>query len=453
MRRPSFDPSLMTPAVARRRRLALPVTLAAAMVASLALAAPAAPASAATTVTKYAYSATGFGTKVTAEDAEMRSGMTAYSLIGCTKAAGVHNANTASASDLNDQVRVGNVRTDQRSLVNAAGTSMVESVTNVASIEVGDDSLGFRITGLQGISRAYATKGDKLNAASTFTFSDLQPLGGTTLPPPLDQPADVILDELANGPVTVPGLGVIKLGQVAKAVSTQVARSGSIGMEIHMFGQDGANGGTDDSDVLIGRSYARINRAATHGVFSGGAWGTDGTMGDGSVVLGRNPFSPMSCEGTRGQVRSTSLSNLNLVSLNQLLLGTVVNRVYGVQNTPAGGATGWVESSSSSLNMGGGALQMSDVLARAKVIRSSTNRYYPTAVQRIGSITANGEPQPVPAPGETLTIPGVATIEVPLPVRTTRGISVVGAKVTLLGGSAVGSVINVASAKLELRAY
>ncbi len=87
------------------------------------------------------------------------------------------------------------------------------------------------------------------------------------------------------------------------------------------------------------------------------------------------------------------------------------------------------------------------------MIRSSTNRYYPTATQRIGSIVANGTARPVPAPGQSVTIPGVAKIEVPRPGKTARGITVVGARVTLLSGSAANTVVNVASAKLEMKAY
>lgn len=442
----------------RRARLVaagLGLTVAASSLALVGAAQPASAAPAAKRVlTKYAFSSTGFGTKVTATDASLRSGMTAYSLIGCTKAAGVHNANKVSSSNLNDQVRVGSVTTDQKTLVTRAGSSMVQSVTRVSSIQIGDSSLGFRITNLQGVSRAYATKKGRFNAASTFTFGSLTPLGGTSLPPPLNQPADVIIKQLtANGPVTIPGLGVVKVGRVARAVSRLAAQSGSIGMQIHLFGQDQANGGGDDSDVLIGRSYARINKSATHGVFSGGAWGLEGSQLNGTVSLGRNPYSPMQCEGTRGKIRSTVASSLDLANLNQLLVGSVQNRVFGVQNLPRGGATGWTESSTSGMNWGNGQLQMTGVVARAKVIRSSSHRFYPTAMQRIGSIKANGQTQPVPGPGQSITIPGVAKIEVPRPIRTAHGILVIGARVTLLSGSAANSVINVASAKIEMRAF
>ena len=87
------------------------------------------------------------------------------------------------------------------------------------------------------------------------------------------------------------------------------------------------------------------------------------------------------------------------------------------------------------------------------MIRTATNHYYPTAVQRIGSITANGTAQPIPDPGESVTIPNVAKIEVPLPVKTTRGVSVIGARVTLLGGTAANTVIDLATAELAMKAY
>lgn len=414
----------------------------------------ASPASAATRrATKYAFSATGFGTYVTSTNAALSSGRTAYSLIGCTKLAGIHNANTVSSSNPNDQVHVGSVNTSQRSTVTKAGSSVVTSVTKVSRIDLGDSTLGFRITNLAGTSRAYANKKGKFNAASTFSFGSLQPLGGTSLPPPLDQPADVILQQLkANGPVTIPGLGIVQLGHVGKSVGKYGAQSGSIGLQVLMFGQDQARGGGDDSNVLIGRTYARITKLAPHGVFSGGTWGMDGTQLDGTVALGRNPFTPMQCEGTRGKVKTSSASDLNLANLNQLLVGSVKNRVFGVQNTPTGGATGWTESSANGFNLGGGQLRMNGVLARAKVVRTKTNHYRIVAIQQIGSITANGTAQPVPQPGQTLTIPGVAKIAVPRPVKTARGVTVIGARVTLLGGSAANTVLNIATAKLQVRA-
>lgn len=413
-----------------------------------------APASAAgTTVTPYAFSATGFGTQVLASQPGLRSDRTAYSLIGCTKAAGLDKSNSVAAGDLNGQVSVGPITTHQTTDVTKAGSSVVQSDTRVASVTVGNSALGFKITGLEGVSRAYATKAGVLHAGSTFSFANIVPVGpGSQLPPPLDQGVNAIIAQLKQGPVTVPQLGVLKLGTVAKREGANIARSGSVGLQIHLYGQDKANGGGDDSDVLIGRSYARISKLATYGVFSGGAWGVDGSFGN-AVSVGRNPFTPMSCEGTGGNVRTRALASLNLAAQNQLVLGGLQNRVYGAQGTPAHGVTGWSESSVSSLNLGGGQLQLTGVLARAKVVRSSTGHVYKTFVQRIGSITASGQNHAVPAPGQSVTIPNVATIEVPRPTVTAYGVSVTAARITLLGGSAATTVIDLGNAQMAIRRY
>jgi hypothetical protein len=179
----------------------------------------------------------------------------------------------------------------------------------------------------------------------------------------------------------------------------------------------------------------------------------DASLLDGAMALGRNPYTPMSCEGTGGHVRRTAVTDLEMATMNQMQAGSVANRVFGRQDAPRGGASGWTESSLSALDLGGGQLRVSGILSRARVVRSSTNHYYPTAVQRVGGIVANGTTYSAPKPGKALTIPGLARIEVPTPVRTARGITVVGLRITLLGGTAADTVVNVATAKLELRAY
>ncbi len=445
-------PHLLTP----RRVLASGLALAAAATLTLTASGTAAQAAAApkSKITPYAFSATGFGTIVNASDVRLRSARTAYSLIGCTKRSGLNNTNNIAAADLNGQVRVGAVTTAQTTGITAAGTTYVRSTTTIASINLGSDEAGIQIRGLRGVSTAYAGKSGKLNANSTFTFTDLGPIGGQELPEPLNHPADIILQELAkSGPITIPGFGVIKLGQVAKAVGRDIARSGSIGLEFRMFGADQTSGTADDSNVLIGRSYARITRSATYGVFSGGSWGLDASLLDGSVVLGRNAFIPLQCEGTRGRVRTDAVAGLNLGGADQLIVSGVREQVYGLQDARKRGGRGWSRSTIAAVDLGGGQLKISAIDAYARVFRSSSNRLYRAHVQTIGSMTVNGEEHAIPDPGQAIEIPGLARIEVPKPVITKYGIDVTGLRITLLGGSAANTVVNLANTSVAVRRY
>lgn len=64
------------------------------------------------------------------------------------------------------------------------------------------------------------------------------------------------------------------------------------------------------------------------------------------------------------------------------------------------------------------------------------------------SISSNGSPQTIPSSG-VLEIPGVAKLEQNVVTTTKRGISVTALRITVLGGTQVGSVINLGHAKVS----
>jgi len=433
----------------RRPRAALLAVIG--LVLSLAATTLGAGAASAVTVTKYGFSAQGYASYVNA--GAVSSARSAYSLIGCTKAVPRTTSNSVATVNPSEALDVGAGTTRQTTRLTAAGTSIVQSTTKLADVRLGSAGLGVEITGIEAISRAYGTKGGKLNAYSTFTFDSIQPVGFPELPPPLDGPINAVLEELATGaPVEIPGVGVIKMGRVAKAVNNTRAQSGSIGLQVLLYGPDQRAAGGDDFNVLIGRSFARIDKRPTQGVFSGSAWGIEGKALGGAASIGRNPNTPMSCHGTGGRVVTRVLAGLDLPAQNTLEVGALKNRVYGIQNTPRGGNTGWTESSVASVRLGG-QLEITGIMSRAKVIQSVTGRRYPTSVQRIGSITAGGTTYEAPDPGQSIQIPGVARIAVPRPVRNPYGIKVTAVRITLLGGSAAGTELNLATSNINVRRY
>jgi hypothetical protein len=430
------------------RRAALALTVSAS---ALALVGTTVPAHATLVTSKYLLAASGYGTRITSPEVGLQSGPTSYSVIGCAKASGISEQNQLNATDLNGQVQVGTVKTWQRSMV-SQGSSISRSVTTVASADLGSSTFGLRITGLRSISDARANPAGKLSASNEFTFASIAPRGALTLPAPLTQPADVILRSLVeNGPLTIPGFGRISLGESSTTAGASYARATGAGMLVHLFGSDGLDNTNDDSDVNLTRSYALISKQAPYGVLTGGSWGVDATALGGLTTVGRNPFSSVHCQGTGGRVQTESLAGLNLAGQNQLVLNNLRNRVYGKQGLPRGGVTAWDESTLSSANLGGGALRISGIRAYAKVVRTSANRYTPTSAQSIAAITVNGTTQRVPSPGQSITIPNVARVEVPRPVKRVNGVKVTAVRITLLGGSAANTVINLGNAEVYAR--
>lgn len=431
-------------------RAVLSGTLVCAVAPALALAGSASPAEAAVKTTKYAFYALGYGTSATAGQVALRSAPTAYSVMGCTRAAGLTRTNNL-AQSVTGQSKVVAARSEQRTYLTKAGDTVLTSSSTAASATLGSSALGIRITGLRSVATASATKKGRLHASSTFTFADITPVGPLVLPYPLDQPASVILKQLATkGPITIPGVGILRLGAQEAATNATTARATGTGLQVHLFGADLLNRTADDSDVVLIRTYARLNKAATRGVFTGGPWGVDASAAGGLAAVGRNPSAPLPCEGTGGRVVSSALAGLDLASRGQLDVNGLRNRIYGRQGVPKKGQTGWTESTIADVNLAG-VLRVNGVRALAKVVRTKNGRVATSSTQHIGSLSVNGTKRAAPSPGQSFVIPGVAKVEVPKPVRSATGIRVTALRITLLGGTAVRSVINLGNAEVNAR--
>lgn len=419
---------------------------------SLAVVGTASSATAATAYSTYALSSHGFTSQVDSGVLSLRSAPTAYSVLGCSRKTGYTRTNNLAQAD-NGEAKIDAARTVQQSYKNSGHYTVLSSTSTAAAATFGSSTFGIKITGLRNVAKVYATRTGRLHASSTFTFADIKAVGPTPLPAALNQPASVILKQLAaNGPVLIPGIGTLKLGAQGAATNSTTARAAGTGLQVHLFGADQVNGTADDSDVTLVRSYAQLSKAATNGLFSGAAWGLDASAVGGIAAAGQNPYTPLGCLGTKGEVVTRSLVGLDLASSNQVAANGLRNRVYGRQNAPSGGLTGWTESAIADVDVAGG-LHVEGIRARAKAVRSRSGRVSQASTQVIGSITVNGTPHAVPSPGQSFTIPNLATVAVPKPVKTSNGIRVTALRVTLLSGSAAQSVINLGNATVSVRLH
>lgn len=432
----------------RMAALAVPLTLA-----TGALFVPGAATAAGTFTSSYTFAAGSYGTQVDAQQVGLRSGPTSASGVGCTKQVPASSGNYVASVQVNPQIQADGVKTSNYTFSNDGGNVGARSQSTIAGVALGNDQLGLSITGIHGLSTTYATGTGALKAGSTFTFSSIKPTGSQagSLPNPLldllNGPVNDVIDQLRNNqPIEVPGLGVIRLGDSTTRITSLAAEADQVGLEITLYGVDGAVGGGDDSVATLGSTSSRTSKASPDGILSGTAYGIIANAADGTLKLGPQIRATLPCEGTGGQVRTSSVAQFDQAALNNLSLGGVQDRVYGAQDS--GGVTGWTESRIASLDLGSD-LHIDAITAQAMVTRTATGAIQRHVIHRIGNITANGQSYTAPAPGQALVIPGVARIEVPRAINTATGVKVTGLRITLLSGSALNTVLNLAVTRAE----
>lgn len=434
----------------RRSLIAItaPVALAAGVMSTMAPAFAADPAP-----TTYTYAASSYGTAASADQVGLRSAPTASSGIGCTKRAPVTETNGASSTDAGPQAQAEGVRTRNYTFTTAAGLAGVRSLSEIDTATIGNGRLGLAISNLRGYSSTFATKTGDLKAGSTFSFSAIRATGSdagllpSDLQDLLNGPVNEVVDQLRAGqPIEVPGLGVLKLGDVQDRVTSTYARADSTGLQVDLYGTDGRRGGGDDSVLTLGRTLARTSNASPDGLLGGQAYGLDATGADGRSLIGPEVRKSLPCEGTDGEILTNAVSELSPPSLEDLALGGLQNRVYGEQVD--GGVTGWVENRVATFDLG--SLHIEGIVARSSVTKGADGILERHVIRRIGSITADGTRYTAPAPGRSLVIPGIARIETPKSVSTVDGVRVTGLRITLLSGAQAQSVVNLAVTRAEV---
>lgn len=217
-----------------------------------------------------------------------------------------------------------------------------------------------------------------------------------------------------------------------------MARSSAYGIRVVLD-----NGST----VTIGRAWAAIQKSGPAGVFGGSAYALESAVADGTLRLGRTPFQILPCPGTGGQWRTNSLAQLpghpmlDAEALNAKTLG---------RGFADGRAVARARASLAELSIGE-RLVVQGVVGQVNVFQNRAGRVKRRTLggTRVAAIIVDGESQEVPAPGESLEIPGVAklTAAVRRPLGK-RGLMVHALRVELLDGT--GAVFNVGTARARI---
>jgi hypothetical protein len=381
------------------------------------------------TPTPYALSAFGIGTAVKGGSVPATSGKTAYRIIGCTNRAGVDRENHEAEATVPGLGVVSGVKTRVWT-TKTDGVVASNSLHQVASIMIGEGSGQgtVEIRGVKSYSRAYHD--DKGFHAAYETEI------GQIVYTPVEGGPEVLLPPTPGQTLEVPGLANIKLGSHSRHHGADGAKAYATTLKIEVI--------PSDTMARVAHTSAKIGGGVKSALFRGNSNATRMDALDGNLTSGPTPHLPMPCQGTDGEVKSNNLATVDLG-------GQVV--VSGANTSEMADQTqrkawGWEKSSVAELNLGGGQLVISGVVGKVNVSREDGTVTRDIKGTTVGSITANGEPQEIPDPGQSLTIPGVAVIETAVVKELKSGLAVTAVKVTLLDGT--GAVINLGQAQLQV---
>ena len=327
------------------------------------------------------------------------------------------------------------------------------------------------INGLTTTATAWATTDGKLHATTASSVLDIDldvPPTGTPLDGPLAQLLDLVngtvaptLDQVIallqqnSGAIEIPGLGRLELGYARTGVGPRQAVAVALSLRVTLFGVDGVAGGDDDSTLKIGRSYAKIIGDMPHAVMGGSGWAADADLVGGTAHIGDIVPKQLPCQGTDGQTRTKALASATIpgVSIGGLQ-GSANGRI-----TKIGRVRAWTEGSVAHVALGSGdtSLTIDGVVGRVNLVTDRRGRLVrrDTAGTIPGVLTFQGQTYTLPL-GEAPELPAELAALISIQTGVTdlsdnRGLKVTALRITLLDGTAAGTVVNLGNAKATVR--
>ena len=370
-----------------------------------------------------------YGTRLTGGQVPAGSGMTAFSVIGCSTVPGVSHHNEVAEANLPSAGTVSGVTTRVWATKSNGGMhSYARSTT--AEVVLADSPLGsVSIRAVTSLSHAW-------HDASGFHSKTTSSVGKIVFTPPVGDPQ--VLDIPTPGqPVEIPGLARISVGESHDRSNSTGATAWGVALRVKVI--------PSETELYVSRSKAQALSGVKHGRFGGYSAGTEAEILGGVLVSGRNPVSLMPCQGTNGKTLGKDDADVNLGG--GLHAEAVSSKEWAKRY--ADHSKAWERGSIAGLDLGDGALVIDAVVGKATVVRKAGGGLVrSTAGTRIGSITANGEPQELPL-DQTLEIPGVAKLDPKVVSKIPGGLKVIALQITLLDGS--GAVIDLGVAKTSIR--
>ena len=422
--------------------------------------------------TDYGFQGTAYGTRVWSQDTGVQSGATAYSWIACTRLVGRvadnHVADISLPAD-DSFIHLADIASDNETFRKRSEDidAAIRSTNTIGNVRLGGSSTPqLEFESFSATSTAWATRAGKLKARNDLSVLDMSLTGiadpgGSDELSQLFDALDAGIDELVtllrndeNG-IEIPGLGRVSLGHVRHAEKKDFAVAAADVLRVRLYGQDMAQGGTDDAIIAIGHSRARINRDVTAGVMGGVGYGANAEALDGMVSIGELGAMPLGCRGTEGDVVSSATAMLNFLSADQLDAVNLRGRVMGKQYA-SGRAVAWTEGSVGNLKLG--PLEIRGIVGRVNLAQNRAGKLVrqDIAGSSIGKILVDGESQGSFDPSTAdeippIEIPGVASIDFFVRSKSSRGISVSAVVIRVADGTPGVSTIRLGNAYAHLK--
>jgi len=233
-----------------------------------------------------------------------------------------------------------------------------------------------------------------------------------TAQPVVDQVVSVLQK---YGTIKIPGFGTIALGETWNQQGATFAASEIHGLVIRFIG-DG-----NDTHIYLGSARSRIGGIAKQLVFRTNMDALnlkalnapDPSTGQPSplVSLGRVGAKSMPCEGTFGETRFRQVKTAGVLAPVVLNITGVTQTYNGTQHL--GNATGWVQSSVSSVDIPVAQISLKGLVSRIKVTKVEGRRVVSKVTTSLGELSIGGKVVKVPAPGTVLNLPNnLGTLQV-----------------------------------------
>lgn len=378
-----------------------------------------------------ALTAWGYGTATNGGLLPARSDPTAFEAIGCVVRTGVDRRNHVAEARVPGLGTASGITTHLWTR-RRNGALHSYSRNSIAGITVAQSGLGrLRIEDVTSFSHAWHNR-TGFHAATATSIGRLVYVSPTGDRQRLDLPSP-------GRPVVAPNLAVLTFGGSLRKTTDDYATARATSLKVRVL--------PTATTSSVGRSVARALTGVKNGRFGGFSAGTQVTALGGDLTSGRNPLTRMHCQGTDGKVESKTNAG---TSLGGQIVVSAPSSSQWARRFPRR-STEWEKGEVARLNLGGGQLVVDAVVGTATVTRTAAGRLRRSADgTTVGSITANGEPQTFPDTG-VLEIPGVARLQQKVVTKVLGGLKVVGLRITLLDGSAAGSVIDLGVAKATIR--
>ena len=378
--------------------------------------------------TSFAFSSTGFGSRINGGQVPAGSSTTSYQRIGCTNLAGRDKTNDVADATVPGLGTLSGVRTHTWTTMRH-GVAASHSTHSIADLRLASSGIGsLRIDAIHSSSKAFHDDQGFHGTTSTT-------VGDITFRPTVGQ-AQSFPAPTPDQPITIPGLATISLGTSSRQHDSLGATASADALVVDVV----ATG----TKVKVAHTHASISGGLTSGIFSGHANATRVVTALTDLAhSGPQPLVLMGCLGTRGHRVSKSVAGVDVGG--QLVVKGLSSSQRSSQ-TPRG--HGFEQASIATVNLGHGQLVVHGIVGRAAVAQTDHGLMRSTKGTRLGSLTADGKTVRFPRTG-VLEIPGVAKLERHVVTRSSTGIKVVALRITVLDGS--GAVINLGEAQLRIR--